>query len=166
MKGLANKFLTYFPFAALGLIIPAAGVWAGLANRIAAVTASIIIALQNPWIAVGALLIFGAWIGGIIWTHEGSAAEAELKLKAKAELARKRSFIVGVGRALSRGYSQSTDDRTLLAFMQADGGYARIRPHLSKTFAARLLNQDADRSVMADALLDEMDRIERRWKLI
>lgn len=166
MKGQINKFLIFAPAGIGGLVISAAGVWDSLRDQIALAFASAITALQHPLIAIGAGLVVVAYVAAIVFTNEGNPAQLQATAEAKATVARQRRFLITVGRSLSNGYRRSNDNRTLLEFMQADGGYARIRPHFSKAFAKQLERPELDKATMADALLNEMDRLERKWQLV
>ena len=166
MKGQINKFLIFAPAGIGGLVISAAGVWDSLRDQIALAFANAITALQHPLIAIGAGLFIVVYVAAIIFTNEGNPAQMQATADAKATMARQRRFLITVGRSLSNGYRRSSGNRTLLEFMQADGGDARIRPHFSKTFAKKLARPEFDKATMADALLNEMDRLEQKWKLV
>lgn len=166
MKGLINKFLIFAPAGFGGLVISAAGVWDSLRDQIALTFSGAISAMQHPGLAVSAGLFVIAYVAAIVLTTEGNPAQVQAKAEAKAALAKERRHLITVGRSLSNGYRRSNDNRTLLEFMQADGGYARIRPHFSKAFASMLERPELDRATTADALLNEMERLERKWKLV
>lgn len=166
MRGLIHKFLIYAPAAIGGLVISASGVWDGLRDRIALAASQTVSAMQHPGIAIGAGILLIAYVVAIVITDQGGAEEAEARARAKAELNRRRGHIVTVGRALAHGFLRVNDERTLFEFMQADGGYARIRRHFTRKFTARLHSAVVDQDELARALLDEMDRLERKWKLV
>ncbi|CAH0496011.1 hypothetical protein [Novosphingobium sp. CECT 9465] len=166
MNGLIHKFLIYAPGAATTLIIAAAGVWDGLRDAIAAGASNAVIAMGNPLAAIGCLVSAAAYIAAIFFTNDGGEKAAEARAQTATENARARRHLVTVGRSLANGFSKSHDNRTLLEYMQADGGYARLRPHFSKTFTALLNSGAGDQEAMHKALLDEMDRLERKWRLV
>ncbi|WP_069064562.1 hypothetical protein [Sphingobium sp. RAC03] len=138
----------------------------GRLGQIAAAVASVVTAMAHPGIAIGAILFVIVYIVAIVLTSEGSTIDAEAKAKDRAEKSRRRFHLVTVGRSLANGFSKSSDGRTLLEFMQGDGGYTRLRPHFSEGFVAALQEQPAGRAEMTTMLLDEMDRLERKWRLV
>lgn len=166
MKGLIHKLLIYAPGAAATLLIAAAGVWDGLRDAIAAAAGDAVIAMGNPLTAIGYLVAAAVYIAAIFFTNDDGEKAAEARAQAAAENARARRHLVTVGRSLANGFRKSHNQRTLLEFMQADGGYARLRPHFSKTFTALLNSSARDQEAMHTALLDEMDRLERKWRLV
>jgi len=166
VKSLIHKFLIYAPGAAATLVIGAAGVWDGLRDTIAEAAGDAVIALGEPLMAFGCLVAASAYIAAIFFTNDGGEKAVEARAQAAAEDARARRHLVTVGRSLANGFRKSHDERTLLEFMQADGGYTRLRPHFSKTFTVLLKSGATDRELMYTALLDEMDRLERKWRLV
>lgn len=166
MKGLIHKFLISAPAVVGGLIISAATVWTAFRDQIATAVAAAVKAIAHPGIAIGAAVVLILYVVAIFLTSEGSTIDAEARAKEKADKSRRRFHLVTVGRSLARGFSNANDGRTLLQFMQSDGGYARLRPHFSRKFASDLQDEAADQAAMATKLLDEMDRLERKWKLV
>lgn len=166
VKGIIHKFLSYAPVGVPGVVIAAAGVWDGLRDKIAVAVADAINAMSNPIVAVLTGIFICAWIAGIFFTNDGGEKAAEARANAKAQKARARTHIVAVGRALANGFRKSNEHITLKAFMENDGGYSRIRPHFSQKFKAKLDVDDPSKPVMVEALMDEMDRLERKWKLV
>lgn len=166
MKGLIHKFLISAPAAIFGLTISAAGVWTEFRDQIAIGFAAAVKAMAHPGIAIGTAIFIALYVSAIFLTSEGSTIDAEARAKERAEKTRRRFHLITVGRSLARGFSNANDGRTLLQFMQSDGGYARLRPHFSRKFTRQLEEAGADQSAMTAGLLDEMDRLERRWKLV
>ena len=166
MKGLLHKFLIYAPGAVATLLIAAAGVWAGLRDKVAAAAGDAVSAMGDPLTAIGCLVAAAVYIAAIFFTNDGGEMVAQARAKVSLEKAQRRRFLVQVGRSLADGFRRSNYRGTLLEFMRADGGYVRLRPHLSKKFTALLNSSATDQVAMHAALLDEMDRLERKWRLI
>lgn len=166
MKGIIHKFLTYAPISIVGVVIAAAGVWEGLRDKIAGAAADAVTAMSDPLVVILTGAFVCSWIAGIFYTNDGEGKAAEAKANAKAELSRARRHLITVGRSLANGYWKTDELITLKAYMELDGGYARIRPHFSRAFRVKLDADDPSKRVMMEALMSEMDRLERKWKLI
>ena len=151
-----------------------ASVWQTPRDWIGGSFAALASAMTHPWVTVLVTLMLVAYLGAVLWTfikprvpsvaetHEVEA-ERERRSRRRKMLNEAREMVVNHELQSRWNWRQTT---------RYSHQFADIRPHLSEAYMKRLnavrtieLGQAGTSEPLVQGFLDELDRLERDWKL-